>query len=157
MNKLFYSYTDVHNMVKEGSMRLKNFKPDYIVAVAGGGLIPARILRTFINVPIISVTISFYNEKDQIMDIPKILQWVDRETIKDKNILIVDEVDDTRKTLSYLVEFFNQNSKNLGVFVVNNKIKKKVYKLPSDVMYIACRENTDIWINYPWDNPNFIK
>ena len=144
-------------MVKEGSMRLKNFKPDQIVAVAGGGLIPARLLRTFINVPIISVTISFYNEKDQIMDIPKILQWVDKQTIKDKNILIVDEVDDTRKTLSYLVEFFNQNSKNLGVFVVNNKIKKKVYNLPNDVMYIACRENTDIWINYPWDNPNFIK
>ncbi len=52
-------------MIKEGSIRLKNFKPDYIVAIAGGGLIPARILRTFINVPIISVTISFYNDKNQ--------------------------------------------------------------------------------------------
>ena len=32
MNKLNYSYADIHNMVKEGSLRLKNFKPDYIVA-----------------------------------------------------------------------------------------------------------------------------
>ena len=157
MEKLHYSYSDIHNLVKEGSLRLKNFKPDYIVAIAGGGLIPARMLRTFINVPIISLTISFYNENNQILDVPKILQWVDKETIKGKNILIVDEVDDTRKTLSYVVEFFNQNSKNLGVFVVNNKIKEKVYKIPSDVLYISCRENTDIWINYPWDNPNFIK
>tara|TARA_B100000963_G_C22540620_1_gene632002 strand:+ start:40 stop:513 length:474 start_codon:yes stop_codon:yes gene_type:complete len=157
MGKLHYSYSDIHNLVKEGSLRLKNFKPDYIVAIAGGGLIPARMLRTFINVPIISLTISFYNENNQILDVPKILQWVDKETIKGKNILIVDEVDDTRKTLSYVVEFFNQNSKNLGVFVVNNKIKEKVYKIPNDVLYISCRENTDIWINYPWDNPNFIK
>ena len=157
MNKLYYSYSDIHNMVKEGSMRLNNFKPDYIVAVAGGGLIPARMLRTFIDVPIISLTISFYNEKNQIMDIPKILQWVDKEVIKGKNILIVDEVDDTRKTLSYLVDFFYQNSKKLGVFVVNNKIKNKVYKIPKDVLYISCKENTDIWINYPWDNTNFIK
>ena len=156
MNKLNYSYADIHNMVKQGSMRLRNFKPDYIIAVAGGGLIPARMLRSFINVPIISVTISFYNDKNQIMDMPKILQWIDKETIKGKNILIVDEVDDTRKTLSYLVEFFNQNSNKLGIFVVNNKIKEKVYKIPEDVFYIACRENTDVWINYPWDNTNFI-
>lgn len=155
MDKIYYSYQDIHNLVKQGSICLKDFKPDYIIAVAGGGLIPARILRTFIGVPIISVTISFYNEKNQIMDIPKILQWVDRETLKGKNILIVDEVDDTRKTLSYLVEFFRQNSKKLGVFVVNNKIKAKVYKIPDDVLYISCRENTDIWINYPWDNTNF--
>lgn len=157
MDKLYYSYQDIHNLVKQGSIRLKDFKPDYIIAVAGGGLIPARILRTFIGVPIISVTISFYNDKNEIMDIPKILQWIDKETIKGKNILIVDEVDDTRKTLSYLVEFFRQNSKKLGVFVVNNKIKPKVYQIPDDVFYISCRENTDIWINYPWDNSNFIK
>ena len=43
----------------------------------------------------------------------KILQWIDKEVIKGKNILIVDEVDDTRKTLSYLIEFFNQNSNKL--------------------------------------------
>ena len=157
MEKINYSYQDIHNLIKVGSLRLKNFKPDYIVAVAGGGLIPARILRTFINVPIISLTISFYNQHNQIMDVPKILQWVDKEIIKGKNILIVDEVDDTRKTLSYLVEFFKENSKKLGVFVVNNKIKEKVYKIPNDVLYISCRENTDIWINYPWDNTNFIK
>lgn len=157
MDKIYYSYQDIHNLVKQGSLRLKNFKPDYIVAVAGGGLIPARILRTFIDVPIISVTISFYNEKNQIMDVPKILQWVDKETIKGKNILIVDEVDDTRKTLSYLVEFFRQNSNKLGIFTVNNKIKPKVYKIPDNVLYISCRENTDIWIVYPWDNTNFIK
>ena len=157
MEKINYSYQDIHKLIKVGSLRLKNFKPDYIVAVAGGGLIPARILRTFINVPIISLTISFYNQHNQIMDVPKILQWVDKEIIKGKNILIVDEVDDTRKTLSYLVEFFKENSKKLGVFVVNNKIKEKVYKIPNDVLYISCRENTDIWINYPWDNTNFIK
>ena len=49
MDKLYYSYSDIHNLVKQGSIHLKDFKPDYIIAVAGGGLIPARILRTFIR------------------------------------------------------------------------------------------------------------
>lgn len=78
MDKLYYSYQDIHNLSKEGITRLKDFKPDYIIAVAEGGLIPARILRTYIGVPIISVTISFYNDKNKIMDIPKILLWIDR-------------------------------------------------------------------------------
>ena len=112
-NKIKYTYNYIHNLVKRGSEYVQafHFKPDYILCVAGGGMIPSRILRTFIDVPIISLTVSYYDEQNNIRPLPKIIQWVDIELIKGKNILIVDEVDDTRKTLGYLIEnrFFRLN------------------------------------------------
>ena len=157
-NKIHYTYNYIHNLIKRGSQRVESlqFKPDYIICVAGGGMIPSRILRTFINVPIISLTINYYDEKDNITNIPKIFQWIDSELIKDKNILIVDEVDDTRKTLGYIIENLKTQVKELGVFVVNNKNKEKVYKLPKDMYYFSCEDVEDKWIVYPWDNEDFL-
>ena len=161
MNKLNYTYDEVHNLIKHGSTKLKDFdfNPDYIIAISGGGLIPARMLRNFIDVPIISLTINFYNEKNIIQDTPNVIQMVDEKIVEGKNILIVDEVDDTRTTLGYLMNFFRDKSyniKNLGIFVINNKRKNKEFELPKDFPYVSCAETNDIWINYPWENKNFI-
>lgn len=157
-NKIIYSYNYIHNLIKRGSQYVQalQFEPDYILCVAGGGMIPSRILRTFIDVPIISLTINYYDEQNNIKSIPKIIQWVDHEVIKGKNILIVDEVDDTRKTLKYLIEKLKKSVNKLGIFVVNNKDKKKVYEIPKDIFYFSCEDTEDKWIVYPWDNPNFI-
>ena len=161
MNRLNYTYNEIHNLIKQGSTQLDdlNFRPDYILAIAGGGLIPARMLRNFLDVPIISLTINFYNEKNIIQEKPNVIQMVDDKILDGKNILIVDEVDDTRKTLGYLMNFFQEKSyniKNLGIFVINNKRKTKEFELPKDFPYICCTETDDIWINYPWENSNFI-
>jgi uncharacterized protein len=157
-NKIHYTYNYIHNLIKRGSQRVEalQFEPDYILCVAGGGMVPSRILRTFIDVPIISLTVSYYDEQNKIRPLPKIIQWVDIELIKGKNILIVDEVDDTRKTIGYLIENFKNHVKKLGVFVVNNKNKEKVYKLPKDIYYFSCEDVEDKWIIYPWDNSNFL-
>ena len=157
-NKIKYTYNYIHNLIKRGSEYVQafQFKPDYILCVAGGGMIPSRILRTFIDVPIISLTVSYYDEQNNIRSVPQIIQWVDLELIKGKNILIVDEVDDTRKTLKYLIESFNNYVHKLGVFVVNNKNKEKVYEIPKDIYYFSCEDVEDKWIEYPWDNPNFL-
>ena len=86
-NKINYTYNYIHNIIKRGSEHVNafQFKPDYILCVAGGGMIPSRILRTFIDVPIISLTINYYDEQNNIKSIPKIIQWVDHEVIKGKN------------------------------------------------------------------------
>lgn len=156
-NRINYDYRIIHNLVKFGSIKVKasNFKPDLILAIGGGGFIPARMLRTFIDVPIVSMTINFYNKDNEIQDKPIILQMIDKEILEGKNVLIVDEVDDTRKTLGHIINYFNEHSyniKQLGIFVVNNKKKEKVYSIPENIYYYSCAETDDIWINYPWDN-----
>jgi hypoxanthine phosphoribosyltransferase len=82
-----------------------------------------------------------------------------------RNILIVDEVDDTRQTLSYAVQELLRDIEKqekatpgheptkLGVFVLHNKVKQKKASLPDEVMknYFACVDMPDNWLVYPWD------
>ena len=43
-DKLFYSYNNIHNIIVSKSDFIKQFNPDIILAIGGGGLIPAELL-----------------------------------------------------------------------------------------------------------------
>ena len=159
VEKLYYSYTELHNLCKTSSNQLINdFNPDVILAIGGGGLIPARMLRSKLKIPIYVVSLSVYDEEDNSLNEPRIVQWTDFENLRNKRILIVDEVDDTRKTLKYLVDkLVNQeqiNRENLGIFVLHNKLKVKEIGLNElDICYYNSGKNVeDLWIVYPWEN-----
>ena len=158
MSKLYYSYDDIDKLCRRKTEQIKSeFTPDLILAIGGGGLIPARMMRSDLKIPIYVVSLTSYDENDKQLDTFKIIQWMDFSHIKDKRILIVDEVDDTRKTLSYVVDRLvnkeNINSANLGIFVVHNKIKPKdIVNENLDVAYFSAGEEVeDNWIVYPWD------
>ena len=51
MKKINIKYEDIHKLVHNLSKKIKEkYSPDVIIAINGGGLIPSRILRTFINI-----------------------------------------------------------------------------------------------------------
>jgi len=76
-----------------------------MVAIGGGGFIPARMLRTFVKIPIITVSLELYDDETNTRrERPTKLQWFDAvsgvgDRLKGKRVLIVDEVDDSRTTL----------------------------------------------------------
>jgi uncharacterized protein len=100
-----------------------------MIAIGGGGYVPARILRSFLkqpgspNIPIQAIGLSLYEQLPSThpsshstpgeVEAPgtKVTrtQWLDltslgeMENLVGKRILIVDEVDDTRTTLEYAV------------------------------------------------------
>ena len=159
VEKVYYRYDQLHDLCKNSSNQLINdFNPDVILAIGGGGLIPARMLRSKLKIPIYVVSSSAYDDEDNSLNEPKIVQWMDFESIRNKRILIVDEVDDTRKTLKYLVnKLVNEeqiNRENLGIFVLHNKLKTKEIGLTDlDIGYYNSGENVeDLWIVYPWEN-----
>ncbi len=99
---------------------LNEFKPNLMIAIGGGGYVPARILRSFLkrpgsaNIPIQAIGLSLYEtlSSSDPVEAPgtKVTrtQWLDLSSLEmanlvGKNILIVDEVDDTRTTLEYAV------------------------------------------------------
>ena len=158
MEKKYYSYEDLHNLCRESTNEIKNnFNPEVILAIGGGGLIPSRILRSSLNIPIYVVSLSTYDENDNPLKEPSLLQWMDFSEIKNKRILVVDEVDDTRKTLQYLVNKLTIdeqiNRENIGFFVLHNKIKSKEITLNElNIGYYNSGENVeDMWIVYPWE------
>ena len=152
--KCKYSYQDIHNLITLGAKKLDkiNFDPDYIIAIGGGGFIPARILRSYVDVPILALTLNFYNgESHTPTSEPNIIQTFDINIIKGKNVLIVDEVDDTRTTLKWVLDYISDNA-TIGIFVVHNKKKTKVIEFDDNLHYIACEETDgNTWIDYPWD------
>ena len=108
MEKITPTYDDIHSIIKDTYSKISEFNPDVIIAISGGGLIPARIMRTYVNKPVFTVGFQLYDKDDKIMPNIKKTQWLDNEIIKeyihDKTVLIVDEVDDTRTTLFHCVE-----------------------------------------------------
>ena len=155
--KKYYSYEQIHKLIETTANQIqKEYRPDYIISISGGGSIPSRILRTYLKVPILCVGLVLYSNDNTQEGKPKITQWFDtinQENIKGKKVLVVDEVDDTRKTLSCCVkELWKCGVEDIGVMVIHNKIKQKLAKLaiPNE-KYFVCEQIEDIWINYPWE------
>lgn len=184
--KIYISYNIVHKLCQKAAADIKasGQKVDLIIAIGGGGFIPARILRSFLketnkNIPIQAVGLSLYeqmgNTDEELIGKEVVrTQWIDfgnlaqhMDTLIGKNVIIVDEVDDTRTTLHYAVSELQRDvakaeqalgrteKTNFSVFVLHNKRKAKRAQLPQDMFdegrYIVGEEVDDSWIAYPWD------
>ncbi|CCH40470.1 Xanthine phosphoribosyltransferase [Wickerhamomyces ciferrii] len=183
--KLYFSYNHIHKLCKQSAVDIKKFAPSLIISIGGGGNIPSRILRTFLkekgqkNIPIQVIGLSLYenlgttSEDDQIGKEVIRTQWLDFSALGEhfdsligKNILIVDEVDDTRTTLHYAVSELakdvakeaarlNRNdTTKFGIFVLHNKDKPKKAQFTSEISqenYFAALTVPDKWLCYPWD------
>ncbi|KAK3292412.1 phosphoribosyltransferase-like protein [Chaetomium fimeti] len=125
VEKLYVTYNDVHKLCQEAAPQiLADFKPQLMIAIGGGGYVPARILRSFLkqpgspNIPIQAIGLSLYEQLAGATDTEveaagtKVTrtQWLDLTALGEmanlvgKRVLIVDEVDDTRTTLEYAVK-----------------------------------------------------
>ena len=130
------------------------------------------------NIPIQAIGLSLYESLGtDPVELPgtKVTrtQWLDLSSLEmanliGKNVLIVDEVDDTRTTLEYAVRELQKDveeaQRKLGregekttfsIFVLHNKDKTKKGTLPHDMLnndrYLAARTVKDEWICYPWE------
>ncbi|SCU83599.1 LAMI_0C03840g1_1 [Lachancea mirantina] len=123
-DKMFISYNNIHKLCQKVAKEImrRGERPDVIIAITGGGMIPARIVRSFLkvkgqkNIPIQAIGLSLYEDlgldehKESIGKEVIRTQWLDFGSLEQhfdsligKRVLIVDEVDDTRTTLHYAV------------------------------------------------------
>jgi len=155
--KLHLSYNTIHTTVKNLASEIieSGYDPDVIVAIGTGGFIPARILKTFLPRPILTVGIRYYDDNNVPMAEPRKIQWIDEveKKLRRKKVLLVDEVDDSRVTLEYcLRELLRHRPSEIAVAVLHNKRKEKRGTLPAEVTRYFCgEEHDDRWIAYPWD------
>ncbi|OJT01888.1 Hypoxanthine-guanine phosphoribosyltransferase [Trametes pubescens] len=178
------TYNDVHNLIRRSAEKIAEFKPDLLIAIGAHtlGFFPARVMRTFLknperkgNIPIHAIGLSLYESlpgltAEQIGAQVIRTQWLGPESGKlllGRRALIVDEVDDSRKTLHYAVTELQQDVERelallpesereakrtkFAVFVVHNKLKPKLGQLPDDIPYYAGDEIEDVWLDYPWE------
>jgi len=157
--KVYFSYAHVHAAMSSLAEQILAWKPDVMVAIGGGGFIPARMLRTEIKVPILAVSLELYDDATKTARKRVVKkQWFDETSgvgklVRGMRVLVVDEVDDSRATLEYCVqELMETNAPaEIAVAVVHNKLKKKKGTLPDNVTYFAGDNVEDAWNCYPWD------
>ena len=161
-----YQYNDIHNTVCKMAPTIRAFDPDVIVAIGGGGFIPARMLRAHLdNVPILAVTMEAYDDSTNTLRNETnvvVHQWFDTmrghgTKVPGGRVVIVDEIDDTRLTLSKCIETLREaKPAAIAAAVVHNKAKPKKSEIPEDVLYVVGEEVADVWLHYPWDSSNMV-
>ncbi|EJD07392.1 PRTase-like protein [Fomitiporia mediterranea MF3/22] len=183
---LHVTYNGVHNIIKGASKKIAEWKPTLLVAIdnrAYSGFFPARVLRTFLkdpetkkNIPIFAIGLSLYESlpgttAEQVGNEVIRTQWLGSEgaqVLLGRRVLIVDEIDDTRKTLHYAIKELKADAEkellalpedqrdaarpDFAVFVVHNKLKEKAAELPADLPYFPGDEVPDVWLDYPWES-----
>ena len=159
--KIYFKYDHIHDIVNSMVPQIKQYNPDVIIAIGGGGFIPARIVRTAIKKPILAVSVELYDDNtNTTKENVNIKQWFDDsygtgQLVKNGKVLIIDEIDDTRKTLECVVNKVQEHQpSSIGIAVIHNKIKVKKGILPESVNYICGSNIGDEWIIYPWDDSN---
>lgn len=154
--KRYYTYDDIHELVKSIAEQITDsgVEIDVVIAIATGGWIPARILRTFLPhdgefpMPLYSLGIINYDADDKLLDEPYIVQELPASLhLAGKHILVVDEVADSGKTFAYAYEYCKKmGAKTLSTCALHVK-SGSIFK-PD---FIGKAAGTD-WIVYPWDN-----
>ncbi|KAF9045798.1 PRTase-like protein [Hymenopellis radicata] len=179
------TYNDIHNLIRKSTPKVAaEFNPDLLVAIGGGGFFPARVMRTFLRaqtdnkaLQIQAIGLSLYEPVpgatvEQIGHEVIRTQWLGPDSgrlLVGKRTLIVDEVDDTRKTLGYALSELKKDveaellsrpeeeraalrdATQFGIFVVHNKLKPKLAELPAGTPYFSGADVGDLWLDYPWE------
>jgi len=131
------------------------WKPDLIVAIARGGLIPAGAIAYAMGVKAIgTMNLEFYTGLGETLDEPQVLPpLMDVSALDGKKVLVVDDVADSGKTLKKVMELIDEDGLSLDG-KTHAKVDARsvvIYKKPVSIIepdYIW--RKTALWINFPW-------
>jgi uncharacterized protein len=192
MNKLVISNDQLKGIVAKLCREItnSNWKPDYIVGLTRGGLVPAVMISHYFNIPMHTLSVSLRDSDsgpesnlwmaedalgpqtperyiDNENDIGGILSAAaDLLEIGStyKNILIVDDINDSGATINWIMndwrsncfpgddswdEVWNQNVK--FAVVVDNLASDSAVKMDFVGMEVNKAEN-DVWVDFPWED-----
>ena len=150
----------IHRIVR--GMAKDNWKPDYIVGITRGGLVPAVMLSQYLDVKMYTLDVSF---RDNDVG-PESNLWMAEDafghSVEPKKILLVDDINDTGRTLNWIKKdwpsgCFPSHSNWPKVWNNNVRFATIVDNESSafrDVDYTALTINKfeePSWVVFPWE------
>ena len=159
------------------SMQHWKFKPDYIVGITRGGLIPATMLSHYLDVPMHTLDVSFRDSgmgpESNLWMAEDAFGYVNKEDRQDenmvsdpklrKNILIVDDINDSGRTLQWIKDDWESgcmprsedwndvwhHNVQFAVMVENTASSFKGVDFCGTEINKA---ETPAWVVFPWEN-----
>ncbi|CAD6000695.1 phosphoribosyltransferase [Agreia sp. COWG] len=121
------------------------FVPDFVIAIARGGLLPAGALAYALGTKSCgSLNVEFYSDVETTLPEPVLLPpLIDNAPLIGKNILLVDDVADSGRTLAMVVGLLE----TVGVVVKTATLYSKPRSVIQPDFFWR---KTDRWIVFPW-------
>jgi hypoxanthine phosphoribosyltransferase len=191
MNKLIINQQELNGLVSKicRDIIISGWRPDYVVGLTRGGLIPAVMISHYFNIPCETLKVQlrdgtesesnlwmaedalgprtnerFIEDENDIGSILDAASDLLEEGANYKNILIVDDINDTGATINWIMqdwpsgcfpndpawdEVWNENVR--FAVLVDNAASKCDVKMDYVGREINKAEN-DVWVDFPWED-----
>jgi xanthine phosphoribosyltransferase len=166
MNKIYYTWRDVEHHTQEilRQIHADAWQPDYVVGLTRGGLVPANLISQYLGCRMETLKVSLRDDTECESNLWMAEDAFGHEMVQPKNILIVDDINDTGATLNYIREdwpsgCFPDNARwtevwgsnvRVAVLVDNESSKSEI-----PVSYSAVdinKADDDVWVVFPWES-----
>ena len=162
MKKQLVTWRDVEHQVQEILRRMQQdqWMPDYVIGLTRGGLIPANMISQYLDIPMHTLKV---NLRDHAYTESNL--WMAEDAFNmSKEILIVDDINDSGATLSWIKQdwqsscqpehpdwnsVWNNNVKIATLF--DNESSRSELTVDYSAVTINKAED-DVWIDFPWES-----
>ena len=173
MKKIYHTWQDIEGQTQEilRQIMISDWRPDYVVGLTRGGLVPANLISQYLGCRMETLKVSLRDGSQQETNC-----WMaedafgyagDGDTPSEadrKNILIVDDINDTGATLNWIRQdwmssCFSTSPVWDGIWGHNVRVAclydNESSQSELDVHYSAVTINKadqDVWIVFPWES-----
>ena len=165
MNKIYLTWRDVEHHTQEILRQIcsDSWRPDYVVGLTRGGLVPANLISQYLGCRMETLKVSLRDDTECESNLWMAEDAFGHEMEQPKNILIVDDINDSGATLNYIREDWPSGcfpddarwtevwGSNVRVAVlVDNESSKSEIPVSYSAVDINKAEQ-DSWIVFPWE------
>lgn len=121
------------------------YRPEVIIGVSRGGLIPALLISDLLDIPNLGSTgVTFYKDIDEKSMNPTVVQPLNID-VEGKHILVVDDISDSGKSLTMIAEELKMKALEIRTATI--------YRKPA-TLFIPdyCASITDTGVVFPWEH-----
>jgi uncharacterized protein len=160
MKKVYYTWQQVEGACLDiaRQMSAHDWKPDYIVGITRGGLVPANLLSQYTGITMKSLDVSLRDGGDCVSN-----AGMAEDAYEGKKILIVDDINDQGSTVNWIKKDWQDMCHPSAIrwpsiwgdsvrFAVLTHNLGSEFKDPDYYVWTVDKRDEDCWLVYPWED-----
>jgi hypoxanthine phosphoribosyltransferase len=147
------TWNQIYDMLLSQTQKIQNqnYKPEIIIAIAKGGLIPARTLTDLLEIQELGyIHIEFYKDINKTRQEPTLKQNLTIQVLG-KKTLLVDDIADTGRSLNLAKTYLQQQG---ACQIKTATLYKKPQSSTTPDFY---EKQTASWVVFPWDTKETLR